>query len=91
MQNQLYLQHQVVAPPKNQLCSGGLFRCLGRLPGGASVFSRDNIAALLRGENRISPITEEAKKRFLDKNIVRVSKNAQTDRVDSNRFHKPSR
>ncbi|MAA78234.1 MAG: hypothetical protein CL916_03165 [Deltaproteobacteria bacterium] len=48
------------------------------LPGGTSVFSTDNIDALLRGENRISSITEEAKKRFLNKNIVRVSKNAQT-------------
>ena len=68
------------SPPQKNLSSIQVV-CSGAsvgLPGGKSVFSHDNIDALLRGDNRISSITEEAKKRFLSKNIVRVSKNAQT-------------
>ena len=46
------------------------------LPGGTQVFDDDNIASILRGDNRITPVDPEYRKRFLDKNIVRVVKDA---------------
>ena len=67
-------RQEAVTPSLRVVCSGA---SVG-LPGGSSVFSEENIDALLRGENRISSISNQEKQRFLSKNIVRVSKNAQT-------------
>jgi malonyl CoA-acyl carrier protein transacylase len=44
------------------------------LPGGAEVFDPDNFQSILRGDNRISVIGEDYRKRFLDKDLVRLVK-----------------
>ncbi|TVQ91302.1 MAG: acyltransferase domain-containing protein, partial [Deltaproteobacteria bacterium] len=47
------------------------------LPGGEEVFGPDNLARLLRGENRIGALGDRAD-RFLDMNIVRLRKDPTT-------------
>jgi hypothetical protein len=44
------------------------------LPGGDEVFAPDNVQALLRGEQRISTIPVELRRRFMDKGLVRLVK-----------------
>ncbi|MBK7757718.1 MAG: acyltransferase domain-containing protein [Deltaproteobacteria bacterium] len=44
------------------------------LPGGDEVFAADNVQALLRGEQRISTIPVELRRRFMDKGLVRLVK-----------------
>ena len=55
------------------VCSGA---SIG-LPGGKEVFDPENFCAILAGENRISHIGDRAKN-FLDLNLVRLVKDAQT-------------
>ncbi len=54
------------------VCSGA---GLG-LPGGERIFDDDNVASILRGDNRIGVVPEDYRQRFLDKGIVRLVKDA---------------
>ena len=56
------------------VCSGA---SLG-LPGGDGVFSPDNITRILRGENRIVRVGEAMEREQLGRNVVRVTKDAQS-------------
>jgi len=47
------------------------------LPGGERVFDEDNFEKLVRGETCISEVSDEFKKRILDKNIVRLIKGSE--------------
>jgi len=44
------------------------------LPGGERVFDPDNFHAILRGENRITPVPQEIRQRMVDKSLVRLKK-----------------
>ncbi len=56
------------------VCSGA---SLG-LPGGTEVFEVDGIQRMLRGENRIGSVDETNLDRFLDKKLMRLTKDPQT-------------
>ncbi len=56
------------------VCSGA---SLG-LPGGEEVFAPDNVARMLRGENRIEPVPLDQQDRFLAKGLVRLIKDPKT-------------
>ncbi len=59
------------------------------LPGGESVFSSDNIARILRGENRIGPVGAAMVAAQLAQNVVRVTKDASTGQGDFARVETP--
>ena len=61
---------QPAGAPVRVVCSG---TGLG-LPGGERVFDDDNVASMLRGDNRIGQVPAEYRKRFLTKDIVRLVK-----------------
>jgi malonyl CoA-acyl carrier protein transacylase len=63
---------QPAAATVRVVCSGA---GLG-LPGGERVFADDNIESILRGDNRIGVVSPEYRQRFLNKNIVRLVKDA---------------
>ncbi|MEL6347896.1 MAG: SDR family NAD(P)-dependent oxidoreductase [Myxococcota bacterium] len=61
-------------PLTEVVCSGA---SVG-LPGGREVFAEDNFESIFNGDVRITRISETAQDRILDKNIVRLQKDAQT-------------
>ncbi|MBM4393961.1 MAG: beta-ketoacyl synthase, partial [Deltaproteobacteria bacterium] len=62
------------APRVSVVCTGA---SLG-LPGGTEVFEPDAVQRMLRGENRITPVTERDQDRFIEKNLVRLTKDPLT-------------
>ncbi len=59
------------------------------LPGGTEVFASDNVARILAGENRIGRLSGAAQRRFLEKNIVRLRKDARTGQGTFERVGSP--
>ena len=76
---------QPTITPKTSLPSDIEIVCSGAslgLPGGEKVFSAQNIDSILRGDNRISAISQQSKNQFLFKEIVKLHKNPETGQGD---------
>ena len=52
------------------------------LPGGSKVYAPDKIQSILRGDNRLTPVSNRVKNLLLMKEIVRLHKNPETGQGD---------